>query len=221
MGGALAAVLVPGSALSFGDSLKDRAKWRSFGDGDWFFDDPFERSRPGATRLPYEQWQLHSKKGPASQLLDLIGFAEAGRHQYDAIHMSATRLPARKPTQLTLAQIFAWIRQTPGQHHAIGRYQFIPSTLLMLTRRAGMSHATVFSPDIQDRLAILPLQDAGFSKAMAGRMSPDRFMDNLARIWAGLPKRNGRSHYDGYAGNRATISRSFFQTQVIAIIRNA
>ena len=36
---------------------------------------------------------------------------------------------------MTLDEIFAWIAATPGQPHAIGRYQFIPDTLRMLVNR--------------------------------------------------------------------------------------
>lgn len=50
-----------------------------------------------------------------------------------------------------------------------------------------------------------------------GRLGDEAFMDNLARIWAGFPLRNGRSAYHGIAGNRATVSRAFFRAQIAAI----
>ncbi len=201
----------PGSAFEL--SLHDRAKFKSFGDDDWFFNDPYERSRPGAVRLPYEAWQLKQNRSQAGQLLDLIAFAEAGAKQYDAVHHSAKRRPPGRPTQITIAQIFAWTKATPGQHHAIGRYQFIPSTLVALVRRSGLKTSVRFSPKVQDELAMILLRDAGYDKFRKGKLSRKKFMRNLAKIWAGLPLANGRSYYQGYATNRATISRAFYETQ--------
>ncbi|MFD1344368.1 hypothetical protein [Litorisediminicola beolgyonensis] len=196
-------------------SLSRQARWRSFGeDKAWAQADPFERARPGAVRLPYDRWSIRPARGRTGQLLDLIAFAEAGKHQYDAIHMSARNRPRARPTELTLQEIMRWIRATPGQHHAIGRYQFIPSTLATLTRRAQLGPDTRFHPGVQDKLASYLLNDAGYAQFLAGRIGIDRFMDNLAKIWAGLPTRTGRSHYHGYAGNRATISRGFFSGEM-------
>jgi len=59
-------------------------------------------------------------------LRQLIGRAEAGRKGYDAVQYGARIKPSKPPTQMTLAEIYAWIDATPGQPHAIGLYQFIP-----------------------------------------------------------------------------------------------
>lgn len=206
------------NARSMHTSLTDRAKWRSFGEDNWAFYDPFERSKPGAVRLPYNNWKLRRNRTQTGKILDLIAFAEAGKKQYEAIHMSARRLPPARPTRLTLGQIYDWIAATPGQHHAIGRYQFIPSTLKALARQSRYSRSVVFTPDVQDSLAALLLDDAGYQKLRANRISMTRFMDNLAKIWAGLPLKNGKSYYQGYAGNRATISRNFYEAQMRAIL---
>lgn len=195
------------------NGLTDQGKWKSFGVDDWSRYDPFERSRPGAERRPYEEWRLRPGGTQTQQLFDLIAFAEAGSKGYDAVHHSATRRPKR-PTQMTLEEIFHWIKATPGQHHAIGRYQMIPSTLAALARRSGMPTSVRFSPKVQDALGLLLLEDAGLTKFRAGRITLNRFMNNLARIWAGLPLRNGRSAYAGIAGNRATISRKFYETEM-------
>ena len=50
-------------------------------------------------------------KAPPSvkRLLDLIASAEAGKAQYDAVQYGATRKPPKKPTQMTIAEINAWI----------------------------------------------------------------------------------------------------------------
>lgn len=146
-----------------------------------------------------------------AQLLSLIARAEAGSAGYDAVQHGARIRPPRPPTQMTLAEIYAWIAATPGQPHAIGRYQFIPSTLREVAGIAGVSPEIRFSPRLQDRLAHVLLERAGLAAFQSGQMDRRTFMHNLARIWAGLPLPSGRSYYEGYAGNSATMSWAAFE----------
>lgn len=157
--------------------------------------------------------------GPRQRLRALIASAEAGRAGYDAVQRGAWTLPGAAPTRMTVGEILDWIARTPGQPHAIGRYQFIPATLRTLLQRAGLGRETRFSPAVQDRLADLLLEDAGLSRFESGALGRRDFMNNLARIWAGLPNSSGRSHYHGVAGNRATISWAKFESSMRAIYR--
>lgn len=143
---------------------------------------------------------------------DLIEEAESRKDGYDAVQHGARIKPKGKPTQMTLAEIFAWIAQTPGQPHAIGRYQFIPDTLRRLVDKAGLKPSQNFSPSIQDKLANILLAEAGLHHFRAGTLDRRSFMNNLAKIWAGLPNSSGKSHYHGYAGNKASISWDRFYT---------
>jgi muramidase (phage lysozyme) len=115
---------------------------------------------------------------------------------------------------MTLAEINAWIDATPGQPHAIGRYQFIPATLRRLVRDAGLGSGTVFTPRIQDQLADMLLAEAGLNAFLDGALPQMSFMNNLAKIWAGLPNSSGRSHYHGYAGNKATMTWTHFRAEM-------
>lgn len=151
------------------------------------------------------------------RLLTLIARAEAGPANYDAVQHGARILPPGPPTALTLAEIDAWIDATPGQPHAIGRYQFIPATLRRLVRAEELPAQTRFTPDVQDRLAIVLLEEAGLKDFESGTLPRARFMHSLARIWAGLPLPNGRSYYHGYAGNKATMSWATFDGSLRAI----
>ena len=150
-------------------------------------------------------------------LRDLIASVEAGAKGYDAIHLSARALPARPPTDLTIAEIQAWISATPGQQHAIGRYQFIPATLAMLVNRLGLPPSTRFTSALQDRLADELLADAGLAEFQTGQIGRADFMANLAAIWAGLPTPSGRSYYHGLAGNAAGMSWSDYDRQMTAL----
>jgi hypothetical protein len=196
------------------NSLTERAKWRSFGNKDWLTGDPIERARSGRSRVTTYELEHVGGGTPIARLKSLIAVAEAGPKGYDAVHVGAKVRTPKPPTQMSLGQILGWIKRTPGQPHAIGRYQFIPTTLRVLIKRAGLSTKARFSPQVQDQLADLLLADAGLQKFLAGRMSRKRFMNNLAKIWAGLPTSSGKSHYDGYAGNRATITRTYFDAKM-------
>jgi len=146
-----------------------------------------------------------------AQLRALIAAAEAGSADYNAVQYQARFLPPKKPTQMTIAEIFAWIEATPGQHHAIGRYQIIPATLAGLVRNSGISSTTPFTPDTQDLFANMLIEEAGYHRFRRGQISRAAFMDSLAAIWAGFPLPNGQSRYQGIAGNKATITREAFE----------
>lgn len=151
------------------------------------------------------------------RIRQIIGRAESPRAGYDAVQHGARIKPNRPPTSMTIGEIYNWVAATPGQPHAIGRYQFIPDTLRRVVNKTGARRTDRFTPQLQDRLADVLLEDAGFSKFMSGQMSQSRFMDNLAGIWAGLPTTSGRSKYHGYAGNRATISLAYFRSEMSKI----
>jgi len=155
--------------------------------------------------------------GPIAQLLSLIAEAEAGRAGYDAYNLGADIPPPRAPSQMTLGEIYAWIQATPGQPHAIGRYQFIPDTLRRVARIRGYGPEMQFSPQVQDSLALVLLNDAGIDDFGSGTLDRRTFMRNLARIWAGLPLPTGSSYYEGYAGNTATMTWARFEGGLAAI----
>jgi muramidase (phage lysozyme) len=150
-------------------------------------------------------------------LLSLIGSAEAGRAGYDAIHNRARVLPDKRPTEMTLQEIIDWIDATPRQNHAIGRYQIIPMTLGYLIAAEDLPLTAVYTPALQDRLAVRLIEDAGLPEFMSGQMAPADFLDSLAFVWAGLPLQSGLSAYEGFAGNSATISRSSYENRFVEI----
>ena len=147
----------------------------------------------------------------AEQLRHLIAEAEAGRAGYDAVNHGARVKPPKPPTQMTVGEVYAWIAATPGQPHAIGRYQFIPPTLRRLVDHLGVSPQNRFSPELQDRLADQLLIEAGFLALQRDEITRRSFMYRLAKIWAGLPLPSGASYYEGYAGNKATMTWARFE----------
>ena len=147
----------------------------------------------------------------------MIEEAESRRDGYDAVQFGAVIKPPKRPTQMTVAEVFAWIDATPGQPHAIGRYQFVPDTLRRVVLKTGVRHNARFGPVVQDQLADVLIAEAGLQKFRAGKMSRTEFMNNLAKIWAGLPNSTGKSHYDGYAGNKASVTWARFDAVMAQI----
>lgn len=157
----------------------------------------------------------HAKQ--IDRLRQLIETAESRQHGYNAVQLAAKIKPPKRPTDMTIAEIYKWIDDTPKQHHAIGRYQFIPDTLRRLVKKRGISQSARFSPRVQDQLADILLAEAGLNKLKRGEMTRHDFMTRLAKIWAGFPTSTGKSYYDGYAGNKASISWEVFDAEMARI----
>ena len=186
---------------------------------------PVARSLPVARKLslfdrdaPQGLFEPSARPGRYGEgvagLRRLIAEAEAGMAGYDAVQYGARIKPHRPPTELTIGEIRRWIAMTPGQPHAIGRYQVIPPTFERLVSKLGLTDRDRFSPANQDRMADALLEEAGLTAYVEGTMRQVAFMNNLAKIWAGLPNETGRSHYHGYAGNKAVISWDHFRSEM-------
>lgn len=80
---------------------------------------------------------------------------------------------------------------------AIGRYQIIRTTLRTLKTKMGLTDDMVFTPELQDQMAMQLLEGRGLSKWQAGKMTDEQFMAGLSAEWASLPKANGRGTYKG------------------------
>lgn len=153
----------------------------------------------------------------ADKLRSLIAEAESGADSYDAVIHGARIKPPKRPTEMTLQEVFDWIDATPSQPHAIGRYQFIPTTLHRLVKQVGADSAARFGPSMQDRLADELLAEAGMLAFQRGEITRRSFMYKLAKIWAGLPLPSGESYYEGYAGNKATMTWARFDSGMAQI----
>ncbi|GAA3860370.1 hypothetical protein [Celeribacter arenosi] len=172
---------------------------------------------PRTQDLRAEPFAAPDQGSDVDRIRHLIGLAESRRYGYDAVQHGAKRPPQKLPTDMTLGEVFAWIKATPGQPHAIGRYQFIPKTLARVVTELDLGPKVRFSPAVQDRLADVLLREAGLEAFRARTLSRHGFMNNLAKIWAGLPTSSGKSHYHGYAGNRATITWEQFDREMAKI----
>lgn len=99
--------------------------------------------------------------------------------------------------------------QRQGRLRAVGAAQFIPSTLPIAVRDAGLSPSNLFSAQNQDRMAaalMLRTKRPRLADYLLGR-SDDlaAAWHDLSYEWASMPGPDGRGKWDGdEAGNRAT-----------------
>ena len=94
--------------------------------------------------------------------------------------------------------------------YAVGRYQFIPSTLRWAVRHSSVDELDMFTPEVQDRLmATLVIYKR---PAVGAYLRGDHdllgwALNELAKEWASIEYRYGRSYY-GVGGNRAKVTRA-------------
>lgn len=117
----------------------------------------------------------------------------------------------------TVGQVIAYQRTWL---YAVGRYQFIPSTLRFAVAHSDVDNLDMFTPDTQDRLmAALIL----YKRPAVGAYLRDNHdlvgwaMNELAFEWASIEYRNGRGYYDHVGGNRAHITRSEVRSTLLSV----
>jgi len=157
--------------------------------------------------------------GRLGQLLDLISVPES-HGNYNAWYRNVDQDQVDLST-LTLNEVRMLQQQlleSGNGGSAIGRYQFIPSTLEDLTERLGFSGSERFTPELQDRLALVLARDAGVNDWMGGALTSDSFAYNLSKIWAGLPKdASNQSYHQEVGDNAARIDYSTVVDRLAAI----
>lgn len=210
--------LMVGITISW--SASGQTNWVPLGATGWTSSSSFEKAKPASTPPTLFQWRGPVGNSELAKLRSLISLAESWQDQYDAFHLSAKTPPSGKPSTMSIADIQQWIAATPGQHHAIGRYQIVPETLQYLVDKSGISKSARYSPALQDMFADILIYNAGYKGYVAGDISLGKFMDNLAAVWAGLPLQSGKSAYHNYAGNRATISRQLYESEMERIFNS-
>ena len=94
--------------------------------------------------------------------------------------------------------------------YAVGRYQFIPSTLRWAVNHSSVDELDMFTPEVQDRLmaALVIYKRPAVGAYLRGDHDLLGWaLNELAKEWASIEYRNGRSFYS-YGGNRAKITRA-------------
>lgn len=155
----------------------------------------------GAAPSP-AQAGLELSEADLTRILRLVRHYEAGG-DYNTVYQGLERRPPRPLTAMTIEEVIAWQRSLGRvRSTASGAYQFIRSTLEETAARSGLPLSTRFSENTQDYLAGLLVQGCAEDSNNNTQMA-----NCLAGVWAALPlvsgPNQGRSRYEGIAGNRA------------------
>lgn len=97
---------------------------------------------------------------------------------------------------------------------ACGGYQFIRKTFAATVAEMGLFKETIWTPDVQDEMAVHLMLKRGLNDYLAGKISREAFANNLAKEWASLPVVTaikgasrqlvpGQSYYAGDGLNKA------------------
>lgn len=86
---------------------------------------------------------------------------------------------------------------------ALGMYQIVQKTRRSIQKDLNISNDALFDGDMQDRMACYLLGVRGIDKWLAGRLSMNTLLTNLAKEWASLPMHTRMSYYGGKA--RVTV----------------
>ena len=145
-------------------------------------------------------------------MLDFIGALEAPRG-YDTVYYGVRVDPPRRITEMSVNEVLEWQRQAvrfASVSSAAGRYQIIRPTLQRLVGAGVVAPGAIFDAATQDRLAQHLLRETGYR---AGDTTADT-ANAIAGIWAALPQiggaDEGRSVYEGLAGNHALVKATTY-----------
>ena len=145
--------------------------------------------------------------GKEGELLDFIASKESGgAGGYAAVYGQGANPDILNMTVAEVMQYQDELIANGQKSSAMGRYQFIKSTLSEEAAAAGVDiNKEVFSPHFQDALILHRLRRIrGLDKFMSGEMDKNQFGEELAKEFASMPQPStGKSRYAGVAGNKA------------------
>lgn len=116
-------------------------------------------------------------------------------------------------TKMTIQEVLEWQASYVAQgspSSAVGRYQFLNTTLEGLVDQYGIDRQSVFSEELQDKLATLLLERRGSEAYVNKELTRHDFAANLAKEWASLPMIAGehpeKSYYEADGINKALVA---------------
>lgn len=155
-----------------------------------------------------DQSSLPLSTTPFSGVLSLLRSGEGGWDSANRGIAGDTPGGIRGLSKMTLGQ---WKQYQSQGYNALGAYQFIPRTLDLAAREAGISSSTVMTPAVQDRLAVqlmIGSKRPALADYLRGKSNNvDQALDDLALEWASVATRGGGTAYPNQGGNRASIGR--------------
>jgi len=163
-----------------------------------------------------------------------------GTSKYDMVYNYGKSLAPSKPiTQMTLSQLFDFqnqlINATRGKikgqsknkgTSAVGKYQVTKTSLFgsngtpenpeknRWADKLGLTPDTIYSPEIQEKIGMLALREAGLDSFIKGTRNENAFQDRIASIWASVSTSSGGDvHGQGVTTFKKDLSPLFQQVK--------
>ncbi|MDD3793746.1 MAG: hypothetical protein PHI37_02955 [Candidatus Gracilibacteria bacterium] len=136
-------------------------------------------------------------------LLDFISHAEGTNLNYNAIFGNGNQNKIDF-TSMSLGEILNYQSEYKRKmgSAAIGKYQFMDYTLRDMINRYDISKDEKFTPEMQDKLAYIKLQEKGLNDFKNGIISKSDFQFRLSQEWSSIAKNDsGLSYYHGDSMN--------------------
>jgi hypothetical protein len=144
---------------------------------------------------------------------------------YDITLGNGKHLGGAKPeiSKMTMKEVFALqkkMKQDPSNRYsigngkyapssAVGKYQFVEPTLRSTMKRAGLSENDIFSPENQDKMANVLLDDAGQQEYKNGKINSHQYQKKISKIWASV---EGNNYGQGIHTSTSTIQKAIKAT---------
>ena len=156
-------------------------------------------------------------------LADVIAEGEGGfdsvNRGYPGDTPGGIRSVTRKSfKELSLGEVIEL--QQDGLIFAVGKFQWIPRTFRFVVKKSGLSLDTLMTDDVQYKLFATTLEykrPVVYGYLTGEHPHLELALDELAKEWAGIEYANGRGYYDGYNGNKASISRGVVRVVMKAV----
>ena len=142
-----------------------------------------------------------------------------GTTPYDMVYNYGNTLAPSKPvTEMTMQELYDYqtklIAATKGKipgtklgTSAVGKYQVLRKSLFgkggtadkpgknSWADKLGLKADTVYTPEIQEKIGMLALEEAGYNSFIRGKRSRNSFHNRIANIWASVARSDGSDTY--------------------------
>jgi len=162
------------------------------------------RGGVGTSKAPALMTDANTK-GKLGDILNFIARYESNGNYNIMVGGKTAKL-----TDMTISQVLDMQKDMIKRGHestAVGRYQYIRSTLAGTARQMGLDIDKIkFDERTQDMLAVHTLATScGLDDWLDRKIDDGEFLNKIAKIWASVPTTGGGSYYAGVGSNKAGV----------------
>lgn len=160
-------------------------------------------------------------KGESKDALVQAAYGE-GFTAYDTVLDYAKWVKPSKPlSQMTVREVLQLQKDSINAQRkagrgdaasgAIGKYQFVQSTLRDALKKVGAKETDLFTNDLQDRMAVNLLEgnDQKLTKWLKGEVSDAEMLDRINSEWSSIPNENNESDHKGIGNNNSDPNTTY------------